>query len=78
MIRLISSKLTSEFQATVPKEVRETLHLTSKDQIIYEILEDQTVIVRKASPLDRAYLKGLDQALNEWNSEDDAKAYKDL
>ncbi|HEY2811450.1 MAG TPA: type II toxin-antitoxin system PrlF family antitoxin [Rhabdochlamydiaceae bacterium] len=78
MHKLLSSKLTSKFQATVPKEVRETLRLTSKDQIIYEILEDNTVVLRKASPLDKAYLKGLDQTLNEWNSDDDEKAYQDL
>ena len=78
MHRLVSSKLTSKFQATVPKEVRQTLSLTSKDQIIYEILEDKTVIIRKASPLDKAYLKGLDNTLDEWNSDDDEKAYKDL
>lgn len=78
MHRLVSSKLTSKFQATVPKEVREILSLTSKDQIIYEILDDQTVLVRKASPLDKAYLKGIDQTLEEWNSDDDEKAYKNL
>lgn len=78
MQRLTSSKLTSKFQATVPKLVRDVLHLTSKDQIVYEILDDQTVIVRKASPLDKAYLKGLDHSLQEWNSDDDEKAYKDL
>ena len=63
-------KLTPKFQTTVPKEVREALHLTSRDQIIYEILEDNTVIVRKAYPLDKAF--------NEWNSYGDEKAYKDL
>lgn len=78
MDRLASSKLTSKFQATVPKLVRDTLHLKSKDQIIYEILDDSTVIVRKASPLDKAYLKGLDRTLDEWNSEQDEEAYKDL
>ena len=78
MHRLVSSKLTSKFQATVPKVVRETLSLTSKDQIVYEILEDNTVVVRKASPLDKAYLKGLDHTLNEWNSDDDEKAYQNL
>jgi AbrB family looped-hinge helix DNA binding protein len=78
MTNLASSKLTSKFQATVPKLVRETLHLKSQDQIIYEILDDQTVIVRKASALDKAYLKGLDHSLNEWNSDDDEKAYKNL
>lgn len=78
MNRLVSSKLTSKFQATVPKVVRDTLHLKSKDQIVYEILDDQTVIVRKASPLDKAYLKGLDHSLNEWNSDEDETAYKNL
>lgn len=78
MERLVSSKLTSKFQATVPKAIRDTLHLKSKDQIIYEILDDKTVVVRKASPLDKAYLKGLDHNLDEWNSEDDEKAYKNL
>ena len=78
MHRIVSSKLTSKFQATIPKEVRETLHLTSKDQIVYEILEDNIVVVRKASPVDKIYLKGLDQTLSEWNSESDEEAYKDL
>ncbi|MBI3508123.1 MAG: type II toxin-antitoxin system PrlF family antitoxin [Chlamydiia bacterium] len=78
MNRLVSSKLTSKFQATVPKEVRETLRLSAKDQIVYEILEDKTVIIRKASSLDKAYLKGLDHTLDEWSSEEDEKAYKDL
>ncbi len=78
MTRLVSSKLTSKFRATVPKEIRDALRLTSKDQIVYEILEDNTVIVRKASSLDKSYLKGLDHTLNEWNSDDDEKAYKDL
>lgn len=78
MHRLIGSKITSKFQATIPKEVRETLNLTSKDQIVYEILEDNIVIVRKAAPVDKIYLKGLDQTLSEWNSESDEEAYKDL
>lgn len=78
MNRLASSKLTSKFQATVPKLVREALHLSTRDQIVYEILEDETVVIRKASPLDKAYLKGLDQTLNEWNSDEDEKAYKNL
>lgn len=78
MDRLVSSKLTSKFQATVPKLIRDALHLKSKDQIVYEILDDKTVIVRKASPLDKAYLKGLDHSLDEWNSDNDEKAYKDL
>lgn len=77
MQKLIS-KLTSKYQATIPKEVRDLLQLHSKDQILYEILEDNTVVIRKATPLDVEYLEALRHTLNEWGSEEDEKAYKNL
>ncbi len=39
------------------------------DEIIYE---------RKTTPLDLEYLKAFESTLNEWNSEDDEQAYKNL
>lgn len=72
------AKLTSKNQATVPKAVREVLHLHPKDQIFYDILEDGRVMIRKAEPLDVAYLNALEFTLNEWNSDDDETAYKHL
>lgn len=71
-------KLTSKNQATVPKAVRKVLHLHPKDQIFYEILDDGRVMIRKAEPLDIAYLNALNSTLNEWDSDDDEKAYKHL
>lgn len=41
------SKLTSKFQVTIPKEIRALLKLKSRDYIVFEILEDGTVILRK-------------------------------
>lgn len=38
----------------------------------------KTAIVKKASPLDKDYLKGLDHSLDEWHSDEDEKAYKNL
>ena len=73
-----SAKLTSKHQATIPKEIRENLHLESGDQIIYELLQDGTVIIRKSSPLDLEYLLAVDKTMNEWASEEDEQAYKDL
>ncbi len=72
------SKLTSKYQATIPLEVRKHLRLKAKDQIIYEILEGNGVVIRKASPLDIEYLKALNYTLNEWDSPEDDEAYKDL
>lgn len=76
-MHIVTAKLTSKFQATIPKEVRTTLHLTSHDQIVYEISDDQ-VLLRKATPLDLDYLKALQYTLSEWESEEDESAYRDL
>ena len=73
-----SSKLTSKFQATIPLEIRKHLHLKKSDQIVYELLSDGTVVVRKTTPLDLEYLKSIESTLTEWNSEDDERAYKNL
>lgn len=73
-----SARLTSKYQATIPKEIRRHLHLESGDEILYELLPDNTVIVRKVSPLDLDYLQALNSTLNEWESEEDEQAYKNL
>lgn len=73
-----SAKLTSKYQATIPKDVRKQLQLESGDQIIYELLQDGTVVVRKSSPLDVEYLRALNKTMNEWESDEDEQAYKDL
>lgn len=73
-----STRLTSKFQATVPKEIRKHLHLESGDEILYELLSDNTVIVRKISPLDLDYLTALNSTMNEWKSDEDEQAYKNL
>lgn len=73
-----SSRLTSKYQATVPKAVRQQLHLESGDQIVYELLQDGTVVVSKSTPLDVDYLAALNTTLSEWNSDEDDSAYQDL
>lgn len=72
------SKLTVKNQTTVPKEVREVLHLHAHDQIAYEILSDNTVVIRKVTPLDAEYLKSLNYTLSEWDSDDDDDAFRHL
>lgn len=73
-----AARLTSKYQATIPKEIRQYLHLESGDEILYELLPDNTVIIRKALPLDVDYLQALNFTMNEWESQEDEQAYKNL
>lgn len=78
MRRIVRAKLTSKFQATIPSEVRNLLHLKAHDQIAYEITDDNQVILRKATPFDLEYLQALQYTLSEWESQEDEQAYKNL
>ena len=72
-----SSKLTSKYQATIPSAVRKALKVGAGDTVAFDI-EDGRVIVRKSLPLDQGYLKGVEETLSEWGSEEDEAAYGDL
>ena len=71
------SKLTSKYQTTIPRKVRELLLLKQGDEVIFEIEEGQ-VTIRKATPLDMEYLSSVESTLSEWNNENDEEAYKNL
>jgi antitoxin PrlF len=71
---MITSKLTSKAQTTIPQAVRTALRLTEGDELTYEI-DDDRVILTKASN------RGNDDPFgtsSEWDSEADCKAHGDL
>jgi antitoxin PrlF len=76
--RIVASKLTQKFQASIPKEVRELLKLKQGDQIVYEISSDNTVTIRKAPPMDVEFLNALESTLTEWECAEDEEGYKFL
>lgn len=76
--RFLMNRWTSKYQAILPKGIRKRLQLKIGNQILYELLPDDTVIVRKTSPLDLDYLRVLNSTLNEWDSNEDTSAYKSL
>jgi antitoxin PrlF len=43
----IEASLTDRYQSTVPAPVRRALRLRKRDKIIYQIVDEDTVIVRK-------------------------------
>jgi antitoxin PrlF len=71
---MITSKLTSKAQTTVPQSVRNALRLKEGDQIAYAI-EDGRVIMTRAvdEAIDNPFA-----TFSEWDSDADREAYADL
>ena len=72
-----TSKLTKKYQATVPAVVRKKLNLKAGDVIAFEI-ENETIKLRKANPIDIEFSTALVSTLSEWESQNDEEAYNDL
>ncbi len=72
------AKITAKGQTTVPREIRDALNVRPGDVILWEPLSDGRVEVRRAQPMDIAYLRALRGTLSEWESKEDEQAYRDL
>ena len=68
---MITSKISSKAQTTIPKKVREKLNIHTNDTIVFEI-EDDYAIIRKVNIIDTGYLKTLEATLEARNSTDDS------
>jgi antitoxin PrlF len=71
---MITSKLTSKAQTTIPLPVRNALRLTEGDEISY-VIEGDRVILAKArrDPVDDPFA-----TFSEWASDADREAYAKL
>jgi len=71
---MITSKLTSKAQTTIPQAVRNALDLKEGDELAYSI-EGGRVVISKASArvVDDPFA-----LFSEWDSEEDRRAYADL
>lgn len=72
---MITSKLTSKAQTTIPQSIRAALRLREGDELAYEIQGDRVVLTKakKARDGDDPF-----RTFAEWNSPADRKAYGDL
>jgi antitoxin PrlF len=72
---VITSKLTSKSQTTIPQPIRAALKLQEGDELVYEIRGQHVVLTkaRQDSHADDPF-----QTFSEWNSAADKKAYADL
>lgn len=73
------STLTSKYQATIPRAVREALALAYGDRIEFTVDPLGEVRVRKFADAEREYLRAIETVLSpEWLGEEDEKAFRDL
>lgn len=78
METVITSKLTTKSQATIPGKIRKLLGLNPGDSVAFEIEQGQKVVIRKATPVDFEFAFALEGTLSEWFSKNDEEAYRDL
>ena len=69
--------LTAKGHITVLKAVRDALGLKPGDVLIWE-LDDQSVRLRVAAPVDLDDLRGVEASLSEWASDADEAAFAGL
>jgi antitoxin PrlF len=72
---MIKSTLTGRAQTTIPKPVRSALRLKVGDEIVYEIVDGERVVLTRAAsdPTDDPFA-----TFAEWDGTADRKAYADL
>lgn len=52
---MTQSTITDKFQTTIPREVREALHLKPRQRLSYEVRTDGSVVVRPEPALDELF-----------------------
>ena len=69
---MITSRLTSKAQTTVPQAVRTALGLKPGDEVAYSIEQGRVVLTKAAV----AAIEDPFAAFGEWHSADDSQAYE--
>ena len=72
---MITSKITSKAQTTIPQPVRNALGLREGDEIVYEIEGDRVVLTKARAP---GFAEDPFAVFTEWDSEADREGYADL
>jgi antitoxin PrlF len=71
---MITSRLTSKAQTTIPQAVRVALHLREGDELAYVIEDGRVILTRRAvEAKDDPFA-----AFGEWSGEEDTRAYAAL
>ena len=72
-----TSKLSSKGQITLPREVRKAIGAKSGDTIAYEV-EGKVVKLKRVETIDAEFHAALAATLDEWTTDADEEAFRDL
>lgn len=72
---MITSKLSSKAQTTIPQPIRAALHLRDGDELLYQIDGARVILTKAQKLIDADDPFG---TFGEWNSAADKKAYGNL
>lgn len=74
---MLRSKISRKGQVTLPQPVRQAIGAEPGDFVVYEV-EGNSVRLRRVEPFDLAFHEALARTLDEWASEADEEAFRDL
>jgi len=71
---MITSRLSTKAQTTIPRSIRTALHLKEGDELVYQIDGDRVILSKAQNKVEDDPFR----AFGEWDSEADGKAYAKL
>ncbi|MBX3180076.1 MAG: AbrB/MazE/SpoVT family DNA-binding domain-containing protein [Candidatus Hydrogenedentes bacterium] len=71
-------RISAKGETAIPLEIRTALAVQPGDLLEWEITGDGRAEVRRILPADDYYLRALSDTLNEWASDEDELAYREL
>lgn len=74
---MLTSRLSSKGQLTVPKKIREIIRVNPGDVVVYEVMEGK-VSLKRIEPFDTAFHAALSKTMDEWMTPEDEQAFRDL
>jgi AbrB family looped-hinge helix DNA binding protein len=74
---MITARISSKGQSTIPAEIRRKLAVRPGDSIGF-VIDGERVTLQKVQPLDAAFLRLATEAFSEWNSPEADEAFRDL
>jgi AbrB family looped-hinge helix DNA binding protein len=74
---VVLAKLTSKGQTTIPEPIRKRLRLAPGDRIAFAV-EGDRVTLRRAEPMDAAYLKLAAETFADWGTREAEEDFRDF
>ena len=74
---MLTSRLSSKGQLTIPKKIREIIRVSPGDVVAYEVAEGK-VSLKRIEPFDTAFHAALSKTMDEWMTPEDEQAFRDL